>query len=239
MKFKSVVIYEDDNLIVVNKAAGIHTVADRYDHQAPYLLQWLNQNFGRVLPVHRLDSGTSGVICFAKTPEEQKRLSQLFESREIVKRYKAIVAGVPVPPEGIIDAPIYKPANKHQVMISPKGKKAITWYKVENAFGNFALLDLLIETGRTHQIRVHLQYIGHPLLVDPLYGGRSSFFLSSIKARYKGDRFEETPLLGRTPLHAYQLTIPMAEGYSKTFETPLPKDMQAVINQLSKLKVRS
>ncbi len=238
MKKKSEVIYEDDNLIIVNKAPGIATVADRYDVNVPYLLRWLNQKFEKVLPVHRLDTNTSGVICFAKNTEEQKRLSQLFADREVIKKYKAIVLGIPASDTGTIDARIFKAENKNLVFISPKGKAAITKYRVENTFPGYAYLDLLIETGRTHQIRVHLQHIGHPLLVDPLYGGKSSFLLSSVKARFRGDRFNEKPLLDRTPLHAYQLTIPMLDGQLMTFESEIPKDMQAVINQLSKVRAR-
>jgi 23S rRNA pseudouridine955/2504/2580 synthase/23S rRNA pseudouridine1911/1915/1917 synthase len=238
MKNQSQVIYQDQEIIVVNKIAGIATVADRFDPQIPYLLKWLNQRFGPSFTVHRLDSNTSGLICFARNPEEQKRLSLAFENRVVTKRYKAIVLGNPQPAEGIIDAPIFKSENSNLVTISPKGKKAITHYQVEAVYGGFSLVDLWIETGRTHQIRVHLMHIGNPLLVDPLYGSQDTFFLSSIKPNFRGDRTKERPLLSRTPLHAYELTIPMRDGNVKTFSAEQPKDMQAVLHQLTKVAGR-
>ncbi|MBK8506621.1 MAG: RluA family pseudouridine synthase [Saprospiraceae bacterium] len=238
MKNQSKIIYHDQEIIIVNKTAGIATVADRFDAHLPYLLKWLNQQFGPTFTVHRLDTNTSGLICFARNPEEQKRLSLAFENRIVTKRYKAITLGTPQPEVGIIDAPIFKSETSNQVTISPKGKNAITHYNVEATFGSFSLVDLWIETGRTHQIRVHLMHIGNPLLVDPLYGTQDTFFLSSIKSNFRGDRTEERPLLSRTPLHAYELTIPMNDGSVKTFKAELPKDMHAVLHQLNKVHSR-
>ena len=235
MNKTSEVIYFDDRIIVVNKAPGVATVADRHGMQDNYLLKWLHQKFDEVYPVHRLDTNTSGLICFARTGEEQRRLSQIFEERKVIKKYKAIVLGIPKPEHGIIEAPILRQENKNQVIISPKGKPAITYYTVERALKNYALLDLRLETGRTHQIRVHLQHIGHPLLVDPMYGGQEMFLLSNVKSHFRGDRTEERPLLSRTPLHAFHLEIPRPDGTMQSFEIVLPKDMMAVLKQLEKL----
>lgn len=235
MKRKSAVIYADNEIIIVNKAAGVATVADRQQILDNYLLKWLNSQFDSVYPVHRLDTNTSGVICFARTSEEQKRLSQVFEKRESIKKYKALVIGNPKDNKGTIDAPIFRLENKNQVIISSKGKSAVTHYTVEMHFKGFALLDLLLETGRTHQIRAHMQHLGHPLIVDPTYGGQEYFYLSSVKVNFRNSGDTERPLLARTPLHAYSLTIPSPTGEMKTFQADLPKDMTAVINQLSKL----
>ena len=126
---------------------------------------------------------------------------------------------------------------RNAVIISPKGKPATTHYEVVESFGAFAHLRLNLITGRTHQIRVHLQSIGHPLIVDPAYGGKENFFLSEIKSNYK-NRGEERPLLRRTPLHASKIVIPQQDGTSLTIEAPLPKDMKAVLNQLQKCMTR-
>ncbi|NND35260.1 MAG: RluA family pseudouridine synthase [Saprospiraceae bacterium] len=234
MRYKSEVVFENDQVLIVNKAPGISTVANRHDLRAPYLLRWLNNKYPVVLPVHRLDHNTSGLVCFAKDKDAQTQLSTAFQNREVVKKYKAIVQGVPSVAEGKIEARIFKAENRNEVFISSKGKNAITHYRVEQSFRGFALLDIDIETGRTHQIRVHLQHIGHPLLVDPMYGGRDSFVLSSIKHRYRGEKDKERPLLMRTPLHAYYLELPVF-GQVIKMEVPLPKDMKAVLNQFEKL----
>lgn len=235
MRYKSEVLFEDDDLIIINKAPGISTVSDRFETSAPHLLKWVNQQFEIALPVHRLDHDTSGIICFAKNRETQTHLSTAFSNREVEKRYKAITLGVPSNSQGSIDVRIFKPENKNQVYISAKGKTALTNFWVEKAYKGYALLDIEIKTGRTHQIRVHLNHIGHSLLVDPLYGGRNSFLLSSIKHRYRGERVDEKPLLNRTPLHAYALSLPRRDGTVQKFEAPMPKDMAAVLNQFEKL----
>jgi 23S rRNA pseudouridine955/2504/2580 synthase/23S rRNA pseudouridine1911/1915/1917 synthase len=235
MRYKSEVVFEDDDLIIINKAPGISSVADRFDTSAPHLLKWVNQQFETALPVHRLDHDTSGLICFAKNRDTQAHLSAAFSNREVEKRYKAIILGVPNDSQGSIDARIFKPENKNQVFISPKGKTALTNFWVEKKYKGYALLDIEIKTGRTHQIRIHLKHIGHPLLVDPLYGGKDCFLLSSIKHRYRGEKVDEKPLLNRTPLHAYSLGLPMRDGTIRKFTTPMPKDMAAVLNQFDKL----
>ncbi len=124
------------------------------------------------------------------------------------------------------------------MLISAKGKQAHSRYRVIDFFASYSLIEVELLTGRTHQIRVHLQSIGHPLLVDPFYGNRSEFKLSSLKGRKfnlkKGT--EERPLLDRAPLHAHRLAfVHPVSGEKLTFSSEMPKDMRATINQLRKL----
>ncbi len=222
--------------MVVNKPPNMLSVPDRYDPNIPNLYQRLSRQFGKVYPVHRLDRDTSGLIVFALSRPFFKHLSDQFTTRNIQKHYEALVIGVPEPPQGSIRLPIIPLSNQNKVGIGSRGKLSVTHYKIRTSYDSFAHLDLDLETGRTHQIRVHLQAIGNPLLVDLKYGGKEGFFLSEIKKNYRGNRDEERPLLSRTPLHACALRFPDLEGQERAFSAPIPKDMKAVINQLAKWK---
>jgi len=233
-------LHQDEHLLVVNKPAGLLSVPDRFDPELPSLSHMLGQKVkGPILPLHRLDRPTSGLLVFAQTIEAQRELSRQFEERTVKKIYLALVEGRPRNPEALIDQAIAPhPSKLGKMMVSAKGKSAQTRYRVVDFFGGYSLLEVELLTGRTHQIRVHLAYIGHPLLVDEHYGNRPSFLLSSVKGRRyrlkKGE--EERPLLSRAPLHAFRLgfTHP-ASGETLSFEQTMPKDMRATINQLSKL----
>jgi RluA family pseudouridine synthase len=231
-------LHEDDHLLLVNKPADVLTVPDRHDPDLPNLKHMLGERYGRIIPVHRLDRPTTGLLVFARTPEAHRALSMQFEARDVEKVYLALVDGVPDPAEGEIDEPIAPhPAKVGRMMVSNRGKFARTDYKVMETLGKFSLVGVQIFTGRTHQIRVHLAYIGHPLLVDPFYGRRTEFMLSEVKGRRynKGKHERERPLLSRVPLHASRLgfTHP-ATGEFLRFEAQLPKDMRAMVKQLGK-----
>jgi RluA family pseudouridine synthase len=174
----------------------------------------------------------------ARTREAHAHLSQQFEARDVEKVYLALVDGVPEVEEGEIDEPIVPhPAKVGRMLVSNRGKFARTDYKVMERLGKFSLLGVQIFTGRTHQIRVHLAYIGHPLLVDPFYGWRTEFMLSEVKGRRynKGKHETERPLLSRTPLHASRLGFRHpASGEMVRFKAELPKDMRAMVKQLGK-----
>ncbi|MBK9254403.1 MAG: RluA family pseudouridine synthase [Saprospiraceae bacterium] len=232
------IIFEDDYLIAINKDAGVLSIPDRFNPDIPNLVSWLKERFPELIPVHRLDKFTSGVNVFAKDPETHRRISAQFESRETEKYYIAIVDGIPNPESGIIDQPLAESqAVRGKMLIHRRGKESITQYQVAETFGRYSLLDVRIFTGRMHQIRVHLQHIGHPLVVDSLYGKRDVFFLSEIKnKKFKlGKDEEEKPLLSRQPLHASKLIIthPFDPGLVTIEATP-PKDITAVLNQLRK-----
>jgi RluA family pseudouridine synthase len=236
MKFD--LVYEDEELLVVNKPADLLTVPDRHDPDLPNLKQLLGQRYGQIIPVHRLDRPTTGLVVFARNPEAHRSMSMQFEARDVEKVYLALVDGTPEPPEGEIDEPIAPhPAKVGRMMVSNRGKFARTDYKVMEELGKFSLIGVQIFTGRTHQIRVHLAYIGHPLLVDPFYGRRSEFMLSEVKGRRynKGKHEVERPLLSRVPLHASRLGFmhPVSGEFIR-FEAELPKDMRAMVKQLGK-----
>lgn len=239
MKLKIEIVYEDEALLIANKPAELLTIPDRFDATKPNLLSALTESHGdKIWVVHRLDRETSGIMCFAKTEEAHKNLSQQFFNRTVDKIYLALVDGRPAVEEGTIDAPIGPhPTLPGKMTVIRTGKVAVTDYKVVEIFKAFALVEANIRTGRTHQIRVHFKHLGHPLAVDPLYGKRESFFLSEVKHRkYQlGKDQEERPLMSRTTLHAYQLTLdhPLTSE-RMTFSTPLPKDFQAMLNQLRK-----
>lgn len=233
------ILHEDDHLIAVDKPAGLLTLPDRFDSGRSNLLHYLSVRYEKIYITHRLDYETSGVIVVAKTPEAHRHLSQQFEHRQTDKRYYALVDGIPADDSGTIDIGIGNhPSQAGKMIPSPRGKEAVTDYEIREQLGSFALLDLRIHTGRTHQIRVHLQHIGHPLMVDPLYGRRTEFNLSEVKGKkYNLGRGRmERPLLSRTPLHAYRLELQHPQsGEQLTFEAEMHKDMRATINQLRKL----
>lgn len=232
------IIFEDDSLVVVNKSPQILSIPDRHRPELTNIYTLLKDAYGDIFIVHRIDKDTSGILLFAKTAEAHKDLNEQFEGRNTTKIYKALVLGCPFPEEGRIEAPIaHHPTQLGLMCVASKGKEAVTDYKVIERFKNYSLLECNILTGRTHQIRVHLKHIGHPLVVDPQYGGQAAFFLSEFKKKKfnLGKWEEEVPMLNRVPLHAFSLEINHpASGERVKFEAEMPKDMRAVISQLEK-----
>lgn len=237
MKIRPTIVHEDDDLIIVNKPPHLLTIPDRYDPTKPNLYHWLNERYGKVFVVHRLDRETSGILCFAKNEVAHKNLSQQFEGRNTQKIYYVLVEGAPQD-SGIINKPIAKSmTTTGRMVISDRGKESVTHYEVVERFKNYTLLTADIKTGRTHQIRIHFESMGYPLAVDKIYGRKEAFILSEIKLRkYRlGKDQEERPLMSRTTLHAYQLTIDHpSTGERINFTADLPKDFAAVVKQLQK-----
>lgn len=232
-------IYQDKDLIVVNKPAGLLTLPDRFKpREKPNLKAQLDQEFGKVWTVHRLDRETSGAIVFALHEDAHRNLSQQFQERAVQKIYLALLDGCPAEASGTIDRPIGpNPAKAGQMMVVRKGKPSFSHYEVIELFRQFTLAAFKIETGRTHQIRVHAAAIGYPLAVDAFYGRREALFLSEFKTKgfQRSKNREERPLLARIPLHASQLTLAQpASQEPLDLKAPLPKDFNAVLNQLRK-----
>ena len=232
-------LYEDDDLIIVNKPARVLSIQDRFDANLPSIRTMLQAELGQpVFVVHRIDRETSGVIMFAKHEAAHRYLSGLFERHEVGKFYAGLVLGTPSPESGRIEAPIAEHSViKGKMTISRTGKASVTDYRVVESWPLHALLQWQIHTGRTHQIRVHMQSIGHPIVCDELYGDAQPFLLSSIKRKYNLGKGQETerPLLSRLALHAYRLNFAGPNGNEISAEAPLPKDIAACISQLRKL----
>jgi 23S rRNA pseudouridine1911/1915/1917 synthase len=231
-------LYEDEDILIVNKPAGLLVIPDRFNAELPSLNKILEAKAGqKIWVVHRLDRDTSGVICFAKNEAAHRYLSILFQEHQVSKYYAGIVHGIVDPPEGRIESAIAEhPAQDGRMITAKKGKAAITDYKVVEQWPLYSLLQFRIHTGRTHQIRVHMQSIGHALLCDELYGDGEPFMLSSIKRKYnlsKKDE-EERPLMSRLALHAYKLEFNKEDGTPISVEAVLPRDMAAVVKQLNK-----
>jgi 23S rRNA pseudouridine1911/1915/1917 synthase len=232
------ILVDNDHFIVLNKPSGMLSIPDREGKDFS-LKQFLQEKYEQIFTVHRLDRDTSGIIVFAKDEETHKYLSQAFEERTVEKYYLGIVNGVPPEKKKTIDEPIAENTTKRGVMlIHKRGKQSITDYEVQEEFGKFSLLQFRIHTGRTHQIRVHMQHVGHPIVCDALYGDPAPIRVSAFKRNYKLSRNEEEerPILSRLGLHAARLQFKDATGTIYNLEAPLPKDMRALLQQLRKRK---
>lgn len=213
------IVYEDDQMLVLNKPAmlPVHpsgtitrgTLANRvaYHYQTKHLPF-------KVRPVNRLDHGTSGLIIFAKTAASQEKLSQAIQNHKIQRIYYAIVHGVLTQDEGIIDLPILQqPGNRR---VDPKGQAAVTRFKVMQRYHEATLLELALETGRTHQIRIHLSHIGHPIIGDKTYG-------------------KPSPHLAHPALHASKLIFDPVAFNIPELTAPLPDDWRRLFNSLENI----
>lgn len=231
------IIFENDDFIAINKEAGMLTIPDRHDEKQLSLYKILNHQYGKIFIVHRLDRDTSGLILFAKNETTHKYLSQLFEQRNIEKKYLGIVRGSIPEKNGSINEPIAEhPVKKGMMIISKKGKPSLTNYEVLEDYGIYSLVEFEIHSGRTHQIRVHLKSIGHPIICDEIYGDGKPILLSSFKKKYKlsDNELEERPLISRLALHSASLRFTDIRGEQFFLEAPLPKDMKALLQQLRK-----
>jgi 23S rRNA pseudouridine1911/1915/1917 synthase len=242
------VLYEDDALTVVNKPAGMVTHPARGNWRGTLVnaLQFhfdsLSTLAGELRPgiVHRLDRDTTGLLVVVKDDRTHRRLAEQFERREVQKQYLALVAGVPQRHSDYIAQPIgFHPTHREKMAIrlpADGGKEAVTFYEVIERFKGFALVRCKPETGRTHQIRVHLTHIGHPILADKLYSGRDRITLADLLApanRTAVVGASETVLLDRQALHAYSLKFRHpSTGAELSLEAPLPEDMARTLAAL-------
>lgn len=235
---KPQILFEDENFIIVNKPSGVLSIPDRHNDQIISVASSLNNHYGKLFIVHRIDKDTSGCLSFAKNETAHKYLSQLFENRKVEKIYLGIIHGCFDELEGTINKPIHEhPTIKGKMIIHTKvGKESITDYKVLESFGKYSLVQYQIKTGRTHQIRLHSADLGHPILCDGMYGLTNPVFISSFKKKYKLSQniLDENPILSRLALHARQLKFQDMNGNEINAIAELPKDMKAMLNQCRK-----
>ncbi|HMK03415.1 MAG TPA: RluA family pseudouridine synthase [Ferruginibacter sp.] len=251
-----IIIYEDEDIVAINKAAGMLSIPDR-EQSEPSLKDLLQQKYDtiastgayiplaenitasvKIFTIHRLDKDTSGLIIFAKNEESHKYYSMLFQERKVEKYYLGIVQGAPIPLMGEIDAPISEHRlQKGMMVIHRDGKASHTSYEVLEANKHYSLVSFQLHTGRTHQIRIHSQHIGHPLVCDPLYGNGQPLLLSSIKKKYKLSRHddEERPIINRLALHSHKLLFTDRHGKPMELVAEMPKEFRALIQQLKKI----
>ncbi len=227
------VLYEDDDLAVIDKPAGLvcHAGAGR---RSGTLVNAILHRWGRMAAgdpmrpgiVHRLDKQTSGLMVVARTEAAARSLSLQFKDREVRKEYLALVYGKVTPPEGTVDAPLGRdPVDRMKISVrGRKRREAVTRYKLLEDFGPCSLLSVHPETGRTHQIRVHLASLGHPVVGDPVYGGgrRLSKELEPL-----------VPGLGRFFLHAHRLQFRHPQtGAELEFSAPLPAELMQFLEEI-------
>lgn len=232
------IVYEDESLMVLNKPAGLIVHPKNATDQQTSVTAWLTEHYPALanvgepfiasnapLPragvVHRLDKDTSGLLLVAKTDAAFLYLKNLFQTHRIQKSYQALVYGRPKESPGIINAPMGRIGMKRTIKLDGKklvdSKAAITEYSIIKSFDKYTLLNVLPKTGRTHQIRVHLQSIGCPIVGDIVYAPKG---------------WQMPPGLNRLFLHAYRLTFTTPDGKSLTIECELPEDLQKVLSML-------
>lgn len=230
-------LYEDDDILVLNKSAGLLSIPDRFDPDIPNLKNVLEEKYSQIYVVHRLDRDTSGILIFAKDAESHKSLNTSFQEQSIERIYHAIVEGCFSEEPIEIDIPLMAdPSKKGRSIPSARGKSSLTKAKLIENYRRFSKVACKLITGRHHQIRVHLSAIGHPLMVDNFYGNRNEFFVSEIKRNFKLKKDTiEKPLITRNTLHAFSLGFKHPKKNQSIYlEANYPKDFQALTSVLSK-----
>ncbi len=261
------VLFEDDYLIVINKPADMvtHPGKGNYRGTLAGALQFhfdkLSDLAGKLRPgiVHRLDRDTTGILVIAKDNQVHQFLSRQFEQREIYKEYRAITWGEISFDRDCIETFIcVNPRNREKMMVCAEGgnaRSAVTQFEVLARFAGFTSVKLLPQTGRTHQLRVHMQHIGHPIVADRVYGGQTQLTLDDLVRHPSGSRpaprlpceeaVERSPepeataaaLISRQALHAFRLEfLHPQSGKKLSFEAPLPSDMQQTLDALATLR---
>ena len=229
------VVYEDEDIIVINKQFGLvtHPGAGNWTGTLANALLYYDPNLSRLDRagiVHRLDKNTSGLMVIARNEKAQKYLVEQLQNHSVEREYSAIVYGHMIA-GGTIDEPIGRdPRDRVKQAVLSNGKDAITHYRAIDRFKSHTHVKAILETGRTHQIRVHLSYVGHSLIGDPMYGGR-------IRFPKKASEELKDALLNfkRQALHSKKLTlIHPISGESMSWKIPLPDDMAGVLEVLKK-----
>ncbi len=227
------IVFEDEDILVVNKPAGlvVHPAAGNPDGTLQNALLYHAPELAKIPRgglVHRLDKDTSGLLVVARTLQAHKVLVDLLQQRRVHREYRALVTGVPTG-GGQVDAPVGRhPRQRTQMAVIPGGRPAVTHYRLLESFRGHALLAVRLETGRTHQIRVHMAHIHYPILGDPVYGGRPRPPKGASARLVAGAR-----AFPRQALHAIRLGLPHPNtGEEVAWEIPLAADMQDMVSLL-------
>ncbi|MFC1856060.1 RluA family pseudouridine synthase [Thermodesulfobacteriota bacterium] len=230
---KSDILYEDEHIICINKPANVPTQAT-YSSIKGTVLEMVEEHYKSqkkkqyVRLIHRLDKGTTGVLLLSKTPDANKDLTAQFREKKMQKEYLAIVHGAIKQKTGKIDTFIAKVKGRYNKYenVRDGGKRAMSNYTVKNSFKKYSLVIVRPETGRSHQIRVHMSHIGHPILGDELYGGKTRMVIK------KGEELIDMNI-SRAMLHAHMLTLTHPKSKKKLKLTAkLPDDMNNIIQLL-------
>ncbi len=211
------ILHRDDSLLVLNKPSGLSVLPDGWETDVPYLVKMLEERFGKIWVVHRLDKVTSGLMVFARTAEAHRALNVQFEKHQVEKIYHALANGLPAWDTRIARHPLrVNVGHMHRTKVDDRnGKPSETRFRVLGRFASHTLLEARPVTGRTHQVRVHAMALGHPLLADVLYGAPS------------------TDLIARPALHALSLAFTHPTSQERlTFSAPYPPDFESALEKI-------
>ena len=211
------IIFQDKFVLILNKPAGIPVLPDGWDKNAPYLVKALEEKYGKIFVIHRLDKITSGVMVFARDAESHRALNMQFENHEVEKIYHAIVEGNPKWEEKVANHPLrVNVGHKHRTAVDDRnGKPSETRFRLRKLYQAAALIEAMPKTGRTHQVRVHAKAVGYPLVGDVLYGAA------------------ESRVIARPALHALSLTFTHPITNERlTFTAEYPQDFDTALKLL-------
>lgn len=234
VKFQDLILFEDDDYILINKPSDISSLDERTSNAAN--INGLAKAYWPDAQVcHRLDKETSGILAIAKNSEAYRNLAMQFEHREVTKTYHAVIDGIHEFKDLRVNQPIFSISGGGLVKIDKeKGKPAETFFTTKRVFNKHSLIECKPVTGRMHQIRVHLSYIKSPITGDLQYGGKY-VYLSEIKKKFNLKmETEELPIIKRVALHAYSLKFTGLKGDLLEIIAPYPKDFGVLIKQLER-----
>jgi 23S rRNA pseudouridine955/2504/2580 synthase len=235
LNFKDLIIFENDDYILINKPPHIASLDERQADNSQSILRLAKEYADDAQLCHRLDKETSGVLAIAKNPAAYRHLSMQFEHRQLEKRYHAVVNGTHNFEMISVYLPIAMKRDGTMVAIDrQKGKEADTIFNTMKVYRNHTLVECMPITGRMHQIRIHLVCLKAPIVCDPTYGGEM-IYLSDIKRKFNLKKeTEEQPLIKRVALHAHSLTFRLLNEEIIKIEAPYPKDFEVLVKQLDK-----